>query len=250
MVVVMIIRESKRTKGGFFEGKGLYIAILVCVLAVAAGSWGALKATMDTGEEQSTVEVPGTTIDWDNQGGIVITDESDEQANVTATGIPDIRTQTGEETSVSQVTEPDDNTPFKGYYALPLGTDILKDYSNGEMVKSKTMGDWRVHNGVDFSGAKGNEVLAIQNGTVKSVFNDPMWGTVVEIDHGNGLVAKYCGLLKDSVPAKGSDVEQFWTIGKLGEIPIENADGYHLHLEITVGGKIVDPLAAMNKIGA
>ena len=130
---------------------------------------------------------------------------------------------------------------------LPLGTDILKDYSHGEMVSSKTMGDWRVHNGIDFTGGKNSQVLAIQSGTVKAVYTDEMWGTVVEIDHGNTMTAKYCGLKSGTTPKKGETVKNGQEIGELASIPVEAADGLHLHLEITVNGSTVDPLAAMNR---
>ena len=46
------------------------------------------------------------------------------------------------------------------------------------MVESKTMGDWRVHNGIDFAAKKGDAVKAISAGTVLSVENDSMWGWV------------------------------------------------------------------------
>lgn len=244
----MIIEDFKHSKKNIFKSKGFYIALLLCVTAAGIGTWGALKTPFN-----SSINDDQSTIDWYNQGVTIVTEG--EKANVPATGVPDDRSSTEQEsqtkeTTAKAVTEPDENTPYKGYYALPLGTDILKDYSNGEMVKSKTMGDWRVHNGVDFSGAKGNEVLSIQDGKVTAVYKDSLWGTIVEIDHGKGLIAKYCGLNNGSTPKKGSSIKQFDTIGTLGDIPIESADGYHLHLEITVDGKTVDPLAAMNKIGA
>jgi murein DD-endopeptidase MepM/ murein hydrolase activator NlpD len=144
---------------------------------------------------------------------------------------------------------PDPNTPYTGEYSLPFGTDILRDYSNGDLVYLPTLDDWRSHDGVDFSGALGNEILAIQDGTVKSVTDDDLWGTVVELDHGNGLVARYCGVDSASAPKQGAKLKRDAVLGKLGSIPCEVIDAPHLHLEILVSGKVVDPLAAMNKLG-
>lgn len=130
--------------------------------------------------------------------------------------------------------------------ALPVGTQILKDYSNGVPVKSKTMNDWRLHNGVDFSGELGDEVHAVSDGKVTGVSEDSMWGKIVEIDHGDGMKAKYCGF--DEVNVKENDtVKKDQVIGTLGNIPIESADNTHLHLEITLNGKITDPISALGK---
>lgn len=129
---------------------------------------------------------------------------------------------------------------------LPVGTQILKDYSNGAMVKSKTMNDWRLHNGVDFTGEIGDEVHAVCDGKITRISTDGMWGKTVEIDHGNGMIAKYCGFEEVSVK-ENDEVKKDQVIGTLGNIPIESADNTHLHLEITLNGKITDPIAALGK---
>ena len=90
---------------------------------------------------------------------------------------------------------------------------------------------------------------AIQNGRVAKVYSDPLWGNVVEIDHGKGLVARYCGLSDKNLPKAGDEVEQFDHIGTLGTVPVEAADGAHLHFTVAINGKTVDPLEAMNKLG-
>ena len=65
---------------------------------------------------------------------------------------------------------------------------------------------------------------------------------IVEIDHGNGIVARYCGLKKGTVPDASDAVEQGDVIGKIGSIPVETKDGVHLHLEVTKSGKSIDPI--------
>lgn len=81
------------------------------------------------------------------------------------------------------------------------------------------------------------------------VYSDPLWGNVVEIDHGKGLVARYCGLSDKNLPKAGDEVEQFDHIGTLDTVPVEAADGAHLHFTVAINGKTVDPLEAMNKLG-
>lgn len=131
-------------------------------------------------------------------------------------------------------------------FVLPLGGTVDKAFSNGEMVQSKTMGDWRAHNGVDFRGTVGDPVIAVNNGIVKAVYDDVLWGTVVEIDHGKGLLARYCGLGKGSTVEVGARVKINDRIGNLGAIPIESADEVHLHFETRQDGKAVDPFEAMD----
>ena len=115
-------------------------------------------------------------------------------------------------TAAAAATKPE-NAPYTGTFALPFGTNIVKDYSDGEMVKSASMGDWRVHNGVDFSGKADATVGAIQDGTVKKVSIDPLWGIVVTVDHGQGVLAKYCGLSEGSTPKAGQWVNQGDSVG-------------------------------------
>ena len=139
-------------------------------------------------------------------------------------------------------------TPYQDYYSLPLGTDILKDYSPDKPTYSATMGDWRTHSGIDFKAAEGEQVKAISYGTVTNVYDDALWGTVVQIDHGNGVIAKYCGFNKDALEIKkGSTVESGSLLGYLGTIPCEKSDLSHLHFEISYNGEIVEPLELMGK---
>ena len=111
------------------------------------------------------------------------------------------------------------------------------------------MGDWRTHNGIDFKGAEGDQVKAIANGKVINVYEDVLLGTVVEIDHGNGMTVRYCGMKEGSCLPEGTEVEKYGKIGTLGHIPVEISDEDHLHLEVLIDGEYADPLKALNKAG-
>lgn len=216
----------------------IYLALFVCLIAVGVGTVVGLT-NADSPEE--TTDFSRITVTWkveDDQQPL--TDE----ANIGISGIADERFYV-----VTETTERiEENKPFSGNFAMPMGTDVIKDYSNGEMVLSKTMGDWRVHNGVDFGGSAGNSVVAVADGTVTEVYDDSFWGTVVEIDHGNGMTARYCGLKSGSGLPEGSEVKKFDKIGTLGHIPVEISDEDHLHFEVLIDGENVDPLKALNKV--
>lgn len=185
-----------------------------------------------------------------------LTEEPDFEVRQNLEDVPDTREETEEitEENTEEQTKEETSknskyaTPYKDYYSLPLGTDILKDYSPEVPSYSATMGDWRTHSGIDFKAAEGEQVKAISYGTVTNIYEDALWGTVVVIDHGNGVIAKYCGFNKETLEIKkGSEVESGSLLGYLGTIPCEKSELSHLHFEIIYNGKNVEPLELMGK---
>ena len=184
-----------------------------------------------------------------------LTEEPDFEVRQNLEDVPDTREETEEQTE-EQAEEAQEETtqgtkyatPYQDYYTLPLGTDILKDYSPEVPTYSATMGDWRTHSGIDFKAAEGEQVRAISYGTVKNIYDDALWGTTVEIDHGNGVTAKYCGFNKDTLEIKkGATVEGGSLLGYLGTIPCEKSELSHLHFEVYYNGENVEPLELMGK---
>ena len=203
------------------QSAATYGVMILCLLAAAVGAWGAARkdAGIEKNAPQSSYAEP-TNLPTDYA-----------QADVPVTGVP----YTEPETESATVTE------AHPQYVLPMGSFITKDYSGDAVVYSNTMQDWRVHTGVDFGDNRAQSVLAIADGTVTDVREDVLWGVVLTIDHGDGIVARYCGLEKGSTPEVDTQVEQGVVIGKLGEIPVESKDGPHLHLEIRRNGERIDP---------
>ena len=181
-----------------------------------------------------------------------LTTEPDFEVRQNLTNVPDTREETEENSEGKSEIKTTQNgkyaTPYKDYYSLPLGTEIIKDYSPDKPTYSATMGDWRTHSGIDFKATEGEQVKAISYGTVTSIYDDVLWGTVIEIDHGNGVVARYCGFNKDTLEVKkGAEVESGSLLGYLGTIPCEKSELSHLHFEIIYKGKNAEPLELMGK---
>ena len=65
-------------------------------------------------------------------------------------------------------------------------------------------------------------------------------GKAVYVSHGNGIATRYGHLSKYSVTA-GQRVRRGDVIGLVGNTG--RATGYHLHYEVHVDGKAVDPIA-------
>lgn len=161
----------------------------------------------------------------------------DVKVNTPATNVQDDR----------YTTTTTEEAPKSVYYAFPLGNKVSREYSKGELTKNKTTDDWRTHNGVDITGTLGDPIKAICDGEVTEVREDALWGTVVTINHNNGIVAKYYGLQKDGVVKAGATVKVNEKIGVLGEIPIEKDDGIHLHIEMYKDGVTISPSDYLGK---
>ena len=73
-----------------------------------------------------------------------------------------------------------------------------------------------------------------------------MLGTVIEIDHGSKLVARYCGMDTVNV-SEGDYVTIGEALGTLGTTPFEEKSESHLHFETLLDNKYVNPLNVMGK---
>lgn len=152
----------------------------------------------------------------------------------------------------------DPNPPIDGNVTPdPTFTLPVKDFTLGKeaaldsLVYSATLNQWRTHNGVDFNAAAGSSVLAVSDGTVKSVTTTTLEGTVVTVEHADGLVSIYKGLAADGVIAEGAAVKTGDELGKLAEtMMLEQMDGVHLHLEMKKNGSYVNPLNYLPEAGS
>lgn len=150
------------------------------------------------------------------------------------------------EAAVSSEETVDVVTPAASFFVMPMTGEILKGCKTDELQYAVTYGDWRLHTGLDVVGALGAEVRAAGDGTVISVRQDKKWGLTVVVNHGNGIVATYCGLNAPRVK-EGDAVAANQTLALLGEIPCECVEPVHLHLEMTKENTPVDPLHIIGK---
>lgn len=127
---------------------------------------------------------------------------------------------------------------------LPASGILTKSHSMDVQVYSQTMGDYRVHCGIDISTAMGAAVTAAADGTVSEITNDPLYGVTVAISHDGEMVTYYKNLDADLAQdvKLGSTVKCGQTIGVVGDTAmVEIAEEPHLHFEVSVAGKAVDP---------
>ncbi|HYK09727.1 MAG TPA: peptidoglycan DD-metalloendopeptidase family protein [Gemmatimonadales bacterium] len=96
----------------------------------------------------------------------------------------------------------------------------------------------RPHEGIDVAAPMGAEIEAPAAGTVTEVKWEDGYGNFVTIDHGYGLVTRYAHCSKILV-VRGQRVKRGQKIALVGATGL--ATGPHLHYEVWVNGKPVDP---------
>lgn len=94
------------------------------------------------------------------------------------------------------------------------------------------------HKGLDISASSGTPIYAMASGTVTFSGSKGELGNLVIINHGNGVETYYahCSKLKVS---KGQQVNAGDKVALVGQTGV--ATGPHLHLEIHINGKVVNP---------
>ncbi len=142
-------------------------------------------------------------------------------------------------------TTPIDPSTILPEFASPAVGILGMEHDLDMPVYSKTMDDWRVHRGIDIAAAAGDKVMAAADGVVESVTDDPLYGKTVVISHNGGAKTIYgnlAGELTEGIEA-GKSVKCGDIIGCIGDTAtLELAEEPHLHFEMTVGGKYVDPM--------
>ena len=220
----------------FLNGKGFYVVLCLCFLGLGIAVWSGvegIKSTIDKGDVSSSnttseIKLPQSTVQ-----------KPPAQSSDTSSAKPSSSQQkpSSENNSTEEV-----STGVAAFFVKPMLGDVMKNFSDSELQYSETYLDMRLHKGVDIEGKQGDPVCAAGDGIVKEITDDPLLGTVITIDHGNKIVAKYCGLAKNPPVKKGDTVDSSVIIGVLGDIPSESVEPHHLHLEFYKDGKAVDPL--------
>ena len=127
-------------------------------------------------------------------------------------------------------------------FQMPVEGEIIKKFAKTNLVYSNTLGEWVTHNGIDIKADKTTVVKAAEEGTIKSIKNDPRYGLTIVIDHSNDYSTVYSNLLSAEFVVVGEKVEKGQTIGTVGNTAtFEIADDPHLHFEILQNSENLDP---------
>lgn len=99
-------------------------------------------------------------------------------------------------------------------------------------------GEMTRHEGIDFAALPGTPIHAAAGGVVVLATSHPIWGNVVEIDHGNQLLTRYAHASRLTVAA-GDLVKRGQKIAEVGSTG--RSTGPHLHFEVHQRGVAQNP---------
>lgn len=101
----------------------------------------------------------------------------------------------------------------------------------------------KFHKGMDFRAPRGTSVFAAGTGVVVFAGRKGGYGNAIFIDHGDGVITRYGHLRKIHV-ATGATVSGGVRVGEVGSTG--RATGPHLHFEVRLDGRAVNPQVAMS----
>jgi murein DD-endopeptidase MepM/ murein hydrolase activator NlpD len=235
--IIMKYSQYSRKRSG---NSVYYIIIAVSLVLVGVAAWFAVsritpknKVERETSSFESRVEskVEEYSSDLDSyiESEPTYPPEDHHDQNTTQSERPTDQTASAEAQKIKA-------------YTMPVNGEILKDFSAETLQYSATYNDMRIHAAVDIATSEGTLVGACSDGIVKEIENSAEYGKTVTIDHGDGLVIKYCGL-KNITAKKDTSVRMGDTIGAVSTVPNECTDQSHIHLEAYKDGKPISILS-------
>lgn len=240
----------------FVEGKGFYVAVLVCVAAIGISGFYLLNSVTAPPQDQPASGSAAVTVTPPPSATPSVTPSASPKpshstaprpsSSPTPTVTPPTVTVPSPSPSVAPSPSPSASAvpgrPAALVYTWPVKGAILADFSLETLAYDETMGDWRTHSGLDIAAAPGTTVLATADGTVSKLYADDLMGTTVVIDHGNGMFSAYANLQTVPTVAEGDVVHTGDVIGAVGSTAIaESGRPSHLHFEMYEDSIAVDP---------
>ena len=250
-------KEKKPT-----ERVSFYIALSICMMAVGFALWSAyanMNSEPETGGNTyfSSLSTENAPVAQEMTG--VTEAETEPEAEDETEAPAAAETMPAQSMVISETlptaSDDDDNEDVQDplQAVLRVSEDLVypvksrlvtKAYSE-EAVYNKTLRDHRAHTGCDFAAEPGENVYAMCGGTVKNISVSELYGVIIEVDSGDYVIC-YCGLDTEFVVEKGDEVAAGDTIGTVGQVPCESEDEPHVHIEIRVGERTVDPLSVID----
>ncbi|MEP7002782.1 MAG: M23 family metallopeptidase [bacterium] len=137
--------------------------------------------------------------------------------------------------AVSRATSPSIMT--LGAEGLPVIGAVVSEFTTAR--RHPILHIIRPHLGIDISAVRGTRVAAPADGRVTRVGRQFAFGLVVEIEHADGVTTRYAHL-RSALVKQGQRIVRGAVIATVGSSGLTT--GPHLHYEIAINGKQVDPL--------
>ncbi|MBQ9976755.1 MAG: M23 family metallopeptidase [Clostridia bacterium] len=212
--------------------RGVYISLAVCMLIIAGiGIFASVRSVSNIMSE--------------NMESL---DDLSVNGDILSEYIPPVMELPTVKEETPSIPEPQPVEPIVWSEPIIEG-EVQKRFSDGELMYSETMNDYRTHNGIDVSAAEGTAVVSVADGYIKYVGIDPLWGRTISVDHGNGIVTVYKNLsetLPEGIEA-GAFVEEGGVLGAVSTgALVEIGENSHLHFEVMSDGVYVDPIEVLS----
>ena len=228
---------------------GFYVIIGLCLLIVGGAAWFALTAGNSNDNQTSSSSRPeskeysapdSSYNDSTDPNMLEPPTLSSDVSTPIADSVSSQPYSSEEKTAKEETADTSENIVF----IMPVEGEILKKYSDNELQFSSTYFDMRIHKGIDIESKIGTSVSACSDGVVESIEVNTNLGTIVTIDHKNGITVKYAGI-ENLKFDEGDTIKAGDIIGTVGTVPAECMDKEHLHLEVLKNGESVSPLEAL-----
>ncbi len=205
----------------FLQDKGYYIVLFLCVAAVGVAGYMMVSEAVKRGGDSLSVPVT--------------VDKIPSQQEKPTGG--------GEDTPVMSQEEKDEllRQEARRLAVAPMKGEVLRPFDAEQLSYNPTTKDWRLHDAVDIL-ASGGDVVCCMAGTVTEVFDHDLLGTTVVITHDGGYETRYSNLTDTPVVKVGDLVDPGDVVGAVGTTATaERADEPHLHFQVLLQGKPIDP---------
>ena len=249
------------------EKDGFYIILFICVCVVAVTAVGVSRKNLDKEKKDNLSKMEDfiildekktepsleiakmeKEIIMDRQASKIVEEEEEleelEKEQELAEENEDKAKEDEEETDLEFIE--DESLPINFNtnegMAVPVDGKIGMDFTMDSLIYSETLEEWTSHRGIDILSKENQEVKAALAGEVVEVYEDPLWGIVIIIDHGNGFMTKYANLSNKEMVKEGSKVTKGQVISKVGNsASIEMMEKAHIHFEVIKDGVNMDP---------
>ena len=245
----------------FLDKEGFYIILFLCVCIVATTAVWVTKANIDRLAAEDAQLPPIL----DNNAGstelvnddLILNNDVIEQIKEDEKIVPTVASTAQEKPAPVKENQPPkqaentvdaeevmSNQKYTATSAMtvPLVGSIGMKYAVDSLVYSKTLDQFTTHEGIDIIAPINTPVMAAQAGEVIEVVVDSRLGITIAIAHEGNIITRYSNLSTDQMVEVGDFVERGEVISGVGRSALFSiAEEPHLHFEVLVEGKNVDP---------
>lgn len=242
-------RGSGKKLEGFFTGKGFYIVLFLCAAVIGVSAW--MMATGNETMENDPVRNNSVNLDDKRVETVIVPAQSGTaETGALEADAPEVNTEglaenaeAQDSEAVAAVEEQPVVEAAAPIYVWPVAGQVERAHSSDTLSYDQTLRDWRTHEGIDIIAELGAPVVAAHSGSVESIVQDSLYGTVVTVSHGDGTRTIYANLAENPPVNVGDWIDCGTTIGSVGSTALcEISQTSHLHFAITVNGTAADPM--------